>query len=94
MNKIYKYVAFDFSRPLKEDFVYLTLPAGAKVISIGMQGPCLCLWAVVNTGPERLKETRIFEIYGTGFEIKPHGRTFIGTVFDRNFVWHVFEREE
>lgn len=74
------------------DTCYVTMPIGAKVISVGVQRERhICLWAVVN--PEAETETRIFHVRGTGHPLRlaaNNGSRFIGTVFDGPFVWHIF----
>lgn len=87
MNTIFKY-------PLKiRDEVMVEMPRGAVPLSVHAQGEQLCLWALVNT---RLDTSpRRFRIIGTGHPIDEAeiGRlTFIGTVLQGPFVWHVWEK--
>ena len=74
----------------------VTMPVGAEVLSVQMQGNVLCLWAVVNPDAERI--IRTFEIFGTGHpmpDVLKEGlaRLHIDTVQARggSLVWHVFE---
>ncbi len=69
------------------------MPAGAEVMSVGIQRGVYSLWAMVDPTAEQVP--RSIEIFGTGFNV-PQGtmvkRRFIGTVQDGTFVWHFFER--
>lgn len=72
------------------DAQVLPVPAGAQPLTVQMQGPPT-LWALVDTDAN----TRPFEvrIVGTGNRGPDvTGFTYLGTVQDRIFVWHVFWR--
>jgi hypothetical protein len=67
----------------------LQLPRGAKVLTAGIQGEDIFIWAEVDDSA--LPEHRSFYVYGTGHLI-PDRACYIGTVFDWNgFVWHIYE---
>lgn len=84
MKTIYKY-------PIQlANFQRVAMPAGADILSCAMQNGVLCLWAVVDP-TLNVKDDKFICINGTGNEITEDVKKFIGTVFDRNFVWHVFE---
>jgi len=74
------------------DLQRVSMPVGAKPICVQVQGDLLCLWAEVNTEPERPRGGRTFEIIGTGNPIPEAERAYIGTVQMPPFVWHVYER--
>jgi hypothetical protein len=61
-----------------------------RPLSVGMQGPEICLWAVVD--PESPKRSRMVKIVGTGHPIYDDfdGFEHVGMVLDGPFVWHVF----
>ena len=65
------------------------MPVGANVISVDNQHGQICMWALVNDEAE--KETRTFEVVGTGHYMRDIDRDFVGTVQQGPFVWHVFE---
>ena len=67
----------------------IEMPKGAKILTCQLQGRDMCLWAIVEAAAET--EIRQFDVYGTGFPIEPTGHTYISTVQDGGFVWHVFE---
>ena len=71
----------------------LTLPRGARLLTVQEQRGELMLWALVD--PEAPTETRDFRIAGTGHLIDEDANTlrYVGTVQMSNgsLVWHVFE---
>ena len=70
----------------------IEMPGGAEVLGVADQKGVICIWAMVIV--EATKSPRTFEIHGTGHPIDEdveYGRRFVGTVFQGNFVWHVFE---
>jgi hypothetical protein len=40
---------------------------------------------------ERMIHIRYFTIYGTGHDIEP-GAKHVGSMIDRDYVWHIYER--
>lgn len=68
------------------------MPSGAKVLRVDVQRNEIQLWAMVE--PEAPKETRVFEVFGTGHKMDTAKRVFINTFFvhDGEFVFHAFER--
>lgn len=85
MLKIHKY-PLDF-----ESGLILTMPAGAKILSVQLQRETMCVWALVDINQKDVE--RQFIICGTGHSLgdNPPGE-FIGTVQTMNgaLVWHVF----
>lgn len=81
---------YDISQP--GDTVTVSMPVGAKVLHVGMQNRVLRAWADV---PDHAAahESRRFYTAGTGWEVPSDG-VFVGTVFDGEYVWHVFELVE
>ena len=73
-----------------DDRLTVIMPRGARILSVGVQGKTICLWAMVT--PETAEqERRIIAIYGTGNPLPDDPGTFIGTVQVPPVVWHVFE---
>lgn len=70
----------------------LQLPRGAKVLTAGIQGEDIFIWAEVDT--DAVLEHRSFYVYGTG-HIVPENSCCVATVFENtfkgNYVWHVYE---
>ena len=71
------------------------IPKDAEILTVQRQKENACIWVLVN--PDDPKESRHFEIYGTGHSIyfdMGIERKYIGTfqTFDGDFVFHVFER--
>lgn len=67
------------------------VPKGAIPLSAGMQNGEVCVWMLVK--PEAVKVEREFRVVGTGHIFDSNGYSFIGTVQDGSFVWHIFTRE-
>jgi hypothetical protein len=78
-----------------EDEQVLTMPAGATPISVAIQGPRLCLWALVDAQAQGLTNIYV-RILGTGGPAVEDiaDWNFIGTVLIDGgvFVFHVFWR--
>lgn len=70
------------------------LPLGAKIISVHTQDNVICIWAEVETLASTTEE-RSFEVFGTGHRMPEtqygQHRTFLGTVFFPELVFHVYE---
>lgn len=90
MNRIYKYQVF-LGSPTE-----IGLPVGAEILSVGMQGRCIQMWARVDTDRSLDRETRRFHVFGTGHDLPEVPLRFLGTVLQNGgeFVWHVFEETE
>lgn len=68
----------------------VTMPKDAKVLKAGIQNGVVYVWAEVDT--KAPIEERHFVVYGTGWEIATdRNLSYIDTVFDGPFVWHVYE---
>ncbi len=91
MITIYKY-------PLKlVEQQALMMPRGAFILHLALQHNVPTIWARVNTECVPLEERR-FAIYGTGQELSKgsdpsltYDGEYVGTYFQDEFVWHVFE---
>lgn len=67
----------------------VTMPAGAKVLHVGMQDRVITLWALVD--PDAEPTRRLIATVGTGHSAPaPDEATYLGTVMDGAYVWHVF----
>jgi len=66
----------------------VSMPKYARILTVGMQDGIPCLWAAVDLNAER--EMREFPMLGAGSTI-PDRWEYIGTIFDRQDVWHVYE---
>ncbi len=73
-------------------FSSLSMPVGAKPLSVHAQNGNICLWAEVDTDAE--KESRKFVIVGTGHPVPVEAGVFIGSALlnDGALVFHVFEK--
>lgn len=67
-----------------------SLPIGAEILDIQVQGEQICLWAAVD--PDAETEMRYFQIVPTGGEIKLKPRYhYLKTIQEGALVWHVCE---
>lgn len=73
----------------------IEIPVMATILSVGIQGCEIVLWAKVDT--DNKMTTRKFNTYGTGWDMddQPSDETsevYYGTVTaPEGYVWHVFE---
>jgi hypothetical protein len=85
---IYKYpIPFVIGRAIP-----VTMPRGAKILSVQVQGETLCLWAMVD--PSLPTETETIRIIATGEPIDPTLAVMIdhlATIQSGPYVWHVFK---
>lgn len=92
MTVIHKYPLWLSGGPGEHDHFNVPLPSGAIVRHIDYQPyqggrGALCLWAEVT--PANPTEVRCFRPIGTG-ETVPQG-TYLATVQDPPYVWHIYE---
>jgi hypothetical protein len=82
MRVIYKY---ELARTIQ-------LPIDSQVLKVGMQNGGMYIWALVDPNQTN-KSQRNFEILGTGhsFEFDYLTHTYIDSLFDGPFVWHIWE---
>ena len=85
MKTIWKY-------PLRiDDAQTISIPAGAQLLTVQMQGPPT-VWALVDTDADLARiEIRFVGTGNQGPDVT--GFTYLGTVQERIFVWHVFYKE-
>ena len=82
MRTILKYEVQNTDRPV------IVMPDGANILAVGMQNDNMFLWADVDTdNGERRYELRVI---GTGHPV-PFGMTYVNTVFQGPFVWHIYK---
>jgi len=78
-----------FKYPL-DGSLRVSLPAGAKILTVGNQREELMLWAEVDTTAS--SEMRQFRVYGTGDQMPDDPGTWVGTALFMQgaVVWHVY----
>ena len=66
------------------------MPRGPKILSAGLDGmDRVCVWALVDT--DKPTHVRSIRVAGTGYELEDAEMwTFVGSVMQSRFVWHVF----
>lgn len=75
------------------DLQTLKMPAGAKVLTVQMQGEACCLWALVDEAAQ-VTQARTFAIYGTGNPVPDNPGTYVASfqMVGGRLVFHVFEQ--
>ena len=70
----------------------LSLPTGAKILTVQMQGGTPCLWALVDEDMPTT-ETRAIAIYGTGNPMPTEPGAYIATfrLHGSSLLFHAFE---
>ena len=72
--------------------VSILMPAGARILSLQLQGAKPMLWAQVDD--THLTNYRWFTCYGTGHRLLPSPGVYVGTFSRDGFIWHVYEQRE
>jgi len=88
MTTIYKYEI-----PLRG--VTVELPSVSKPLCVGVQDGKIMIWIELDTANFLPKIHREFEVFGTGHDMRQDmgvSRTYVGTAFIDEFVWHIYER--
>lgn len=90
MNIIWKY-SIGINRICSISKAGIMLPKNGRILKVGMQGDSVCFWVMFNH-PEAQVEARYFYVIGTN-QIVPEGANYLDTVFDGDYVWHIFEEK-
>ena len=82
MQVIYKY---ELTREV-------TLPINSQVLKAGMQNGSMYIWVLIDLNEKETYKSK-FEILGTGhsFEFDYLTHTYIDSLFDGPFVWHIWQ---
>jgi len=69
------------------------VPAGAEFLYAGIDNKSgsVCVWALVSTDPNHVKEEVGIFLAGTGHDLPFRIQKYIGTATDGLFFWHIFE---
>ena len=59
-------------------------------VQVGMQHGTIMVWAEVEKEPTGYMYQYDFDVYGTGWDIPSDAGTYVGSAFDRDYVWHVY----
>jgi hypothetical protein len=88
--RMLKYPLFDMGLAAFDDTVSVAAYPSSGVNFIGMQDGIVTLWSLVDAEAKSKIERR-FHIAGTGHPLPAGPQLYLGTVFERRFVWHIFE---
>ena len=86
MKVIFKYPLFHLSDV--PGTTEISIPAGARILKVDVQGGQVCVWALVLKGAERV--TRTVCVVGTGHPIELDSFSYLETIQDDPFIWHIF----
>lgn len=87
MKTVHKFIA-----KVAGDPMVLHIPVTARVVHFGLQNNQRCVWIELDT--DAPKVNRVFEIFGTGWDIDGMAG-HCGTLVDPSgFVWHLYEYAE
>lgn len=72
----------------------IELPKDASILSLKVIGDDLNMWFKFNPALKINLESYTIRIVGTGFETSTDGFSYIDTIIDGMFVWHVFIKQD
>lgn len=72
----------------------IELPKDASILSLKVIGGDLNLWFKFNPALKITLESYTIRIVGTGFETPTDGFSYVDTIIDGMFVWHVFIKQD
>ena len=70
----------------------VSIPKGARILSVGAQGHSLFLWAIVDVAAPLVN--RRIDVKATGQQFTQDPGKYLGMVQHGNFVWHFFDDGE
>ena len=72
----------------------IELPKDASILTLKVIGDDLNLWFKFNPALKTTLESYTIRVVGTGFETPTDGFSYIDTIIDGMFVWHVFIKQD
>lgn len=72
----------------------IELPKDASILTLKVIGDDLNLWFKFNPALKITLESYTIRVVGTGFETPTDGFSYIDTIIDGMFVWHVFIKQD
>lgn len=72
----------------------IELPKDSSILSVKVVGYDLNMWFKFNPIFQNNLESYTIRIVGTGFETPTDGFSYIDTIIDGIFVWHVFIKQD
>lgn len=73
-----------------QDRTEILVPRGSQILKVAMQDGRLTVWYRFNDRMDDRRDRMLFRIVGTGHPHDASSGTYIDSVFDGPFVWHVF----
>ena len=90
------HVVYKYQINITDDPTIIGLAPSATFLRVGMQDGSLFVWVMLRVvelsggGEWCATSNRRFHVVGTGHKFVGESWTYVGTVEDRCFVWHVF----
>jgi hypothetical protein len=85
-------VIWKYEVPVSDESVEITMPINARVVHVDSQKErIVSFWILAD--PEIDLELSTFKVFGTGHGIDDKYWGYVGTAFDKQFVWHLFEKK-
>ena len=96
---IYKYILTISYKSLLANGINIDIvemPKNANILSCGVDADNnLCIWAAVDSNAEKVNRTIYMAWTGTNIDSFYNGEvSFVGTVKQANFIWHIFAKNE
>jgi len=70
----------------------ILLPEDAIVLKVSERFGIIFIWFLTDSSNKSEKKDRVFEIVPTGMAFNDEFLKYIDTLFQEQFVWHLFER--
>lgn len=67
----------------------ILVPEGYRILKAGVQNNAPAIWVELDKNREKVYSLQ-FICYGTGQEIPDNPGIYLDTLFDGNFVWHIY----
>lgn len=84
MRQIWKY-------EISLGITILNIPSGGIVRHLGVQNDNAYIWVEIDPAKELVE--RKFSIYGTGWDLTEDVGTYVGSIQEGPFVWHLYEEK-
>ena len=70
----------------------ILLPEDAIALKVSERFGIIFIWFLTDSSNKSEKKDRVFEIVPTGMAFNDEFLKYIDTLFQEQFVWHLFER--
>jgi len=71
---------------------FVKIQKGARLLTAQLQGKAIVIWYECDKDAPLI--TRVLETVGTGWEMDEISGTYLATVQQNSFVWHIYDKGE